>query len=169
VESGRETSAFRRGLRSDRPRACSTMPPLRTRVPLIVSVLLALAVPAPAQAAKEVAYPALLRQIKSRPLLRAVINRAGGDIEIKFRDLSEWKAFYPRSAQPMLQRLLHERHVRVIFASRKSARAKASSVHHHLRYIAAGILGALALAGCAFYFLRRRRTRGHPREDAAIS
>ncbi len=145
------------------------MPPLRARVLLIAAVLLALAAPAPAQAAKEVAYPALLRQIKSGPLIRAVINRAGGDIEIKFRDLSEWKASYPAGAQPMLQRLLHERHVRVIFASRRPAKAKARGVHHHLRYIAAGILGALTLIGCAFLFSRRRRTRGHLRGDAAIS
>jgi len=136
------------------------MPHLRARLLLIASLAVTLAVPAPARAAKQVSYPALLHQIESAPLIRAIINRKAGHIEIKFRDLSEWEASYPRGAQPYLQRLLHERHIRVIFASRHvAARAKQRSVHHHLRYIAAGILGALVLAGGVFPYLRRRRAR----------
>lgn len=113
---------------------------------------------APSLAATQVGYPVLLREIKSGPLIRAVINRARGDIEIKFANLSEWEAFYPPGAQPLLQRLLHERHIRVIFASRPAAtKAKPKAVHHHLRYIAAGVLGALAvIGGFAFVYDRRR-------------
>ena len=51
--------------------------------------------PKPAEAATQVSYPELLREIRSGPLIRAVINPARGDIEIKFRNLSEWKALYP--------------------------------------------------------------------------
>ena len=134
---------------------------LRRRL-LIISIVAAaalLAAPS-APAARWVSYQTLLQQVRSGPLIRAVINRERGDIEIKFRDLSEWEASYPRGAQPYLQRLLHERHIRVIFASRHvAARAKQRSVHHHLRYIAAGILGALVLAGGVFPYLRRRRAR----------
>ena len=136
------------------------MPHLRARLLLIASLAVTLAVPTPAHAAKQVGYPALLHQIQSGPLIRAIINRKAGHIEIKFRDLSEWEASYPRGAQPYLQRLLHERHIRVIFASRHVApRAKPRSVHHHLRYIAAGILGAIVLAGGVFLYLHRRRPR----------
>ena len=138
------------------------MPDLPARVLLTALVCIALAVPAPARAARQVSYPVLLQQVKTGPLIRAIINRKAGHIEIKFRDLSEWEASYPRGAQPYLQRLLHERHIRVIFASRHvAARAKPRSVHHHLRYIAAGILGALVLGGGALLYLRRRRA-GEP-------
>jgi hypothetical protein len=144
------------------------MPHLRARLLLVASLAVTLAVPAPARAAKQVSYPALLHQIESGPLIRAIINRKAGHIEIKFRDLSEWEASYPRGAQPYLQRLLHERHIRVIFASRHVAtRAKPRSVHHHLRYIAAAILGALALAGGALLYLRRRARAPRPGEETA--
>jgi hypothetical protein len=146
------------------------MPHLRAPLLLVASLAVTLAVPAPARAAKQVSYPALLHQIESGPLIRAIINRKAGHVEIKFRDLSEWEASYPRGAQPYLQRLLHERHIRVIFASRHvAARAKPRSVHHHLRYIAAAILGALALAGGAFLYLRRRRAPGPGEETASAS
>ena len=115
--------------------------------------------PAPAPAATQVSYPELLREVRSGPLIRAVINPARGDIEIKFRDLSEWEAFYPAGARPSLQRLLHARHIRVIFASRHRARAApARPAHHHLRYIAAGVLGALLLIGAGVFLYRRRRS-----------
>ena len=104
-------------------------------------------------------YPELLREIRSGPLIRAVINPPRGDIEIKFRNLSEWEAFYPAGAQPSLQRLLHARHIRVIYASRHRARAAvARPVHHHLRYIAAGVLGVLLLLGAGALVYRRRRS-----------
>jgi hypothetical protein len=138
------------------------MPHLRARLLLMALLAMTLAVPVPARAATQVSYPALLHQIESGPLIRAIINRSAGHIEIKFRDLSEWEASYPRGAQRQLQGLLHERHIRVIFASRHvAARAKPRSVHHHLRYIAAGILGALVLGGGASLYLRRRRA-GEP-------
>jgi hypothetical protein len=142
---------------------------LRVRVLLILTLVVVLAAAAPARAAKQVSYPALLAQVESGPLIRAIINRKRGDIEIKFRDLSEWEAFYPPGAQPLLQRVLHERHIRVIFASRHTApKAKPAAVHHHLRYIAAGILGALALGAGAYLLLARRgRSRAPLREDAA--
>ena len=146
------------------------MPALRARVLLISALLIALAAAAPARAATQVSYPQLLEQVKSGPLIRAVINRRGGDIEIKFRNLSEWKAFYPAGAQHYLQRLLHARHIRVIFAARHAkAKAKPAPVHHHLRYIAAGLLGARLVAGGAFWLLRRRRAGAPLRQDAATS
>jgi hypothetical protein len=145
------------------------MPHLRARLLLIASLAMTFAVPLPARAATQVSYPALLHQIQSGPLIRAIINRKAGHIEIKFRDLSEWEASYPRGTQRQLQRLLHERHIRVIFASRhRAAPAKPRSVHHHLRYIVAGILGALVLAGGALLYLRRRRPgESAPGEESA--
>lgn len=143
------------------------MPHLRARALLIAALIMALAAPAPARAAKQVSYPALLHQVESGPLIRAIINRRRSAIEIKFRNLDEWEAFYPPGAQPHLQRLLHQRHIRVIFASRHRAKAKQGPVHHHLRYIAAGILGALVLAAAAWALVRRRRARTPAPRDAA--
>ncbi|HEV2924744.1 MAG TPA: hypothetical protein VGW98_11960 [Solirubrobacteraceae bacterium] len=141
----------------------------RIRLPAFAIALLASLALAPvsARAATPVGYPELLSQISSGPVIRAIINRTRGDIEIKFRDLSEWEAFYPRGAQPMLQRLLHQRHIRVLFASRPHAQARPAAVHHHLRYIAAAVIGALALIGVAAYLYSRRRRPGRPRAGAA--
>jgi hypothetical protein len=145
------------------------MPPLRARATLIAVLVAVLAAPATAQAAKPVSYAELLAQVQRGPLIRAIINRKRSDIEIKFRDLSEWEAFYPPGAQPLLQRLLHERHIRVIFASSHRAKAKPKAVHHHLRYIAAGVLGALALVAIAWLLIRRRRSSAPLRRDAPVS
>jgi hypothetical protein len=115
-----------------------------------------------------VSYPALLTQVKSGPLIRAIINPARGDVEIKFRNLDEWHAYYPPNAQAALQRLLHARHIRVLYVPRHQARtSRPATVHHHLRYIAAGVAGGLALLAAGFFYWRRRRygrssaARGH--------
>ena len=126
----------------------------------IVAAAALLAAPS-APAARWVSYQTLLRQVRSGALIRAVINRERQDIEIKFRDLSEWEAYYPEGAQPQLQRILRERHIRVIFASHRRPKAK-GPVHHHLRYIAAGALGALALIGAALLLYTRRQRRQAP-------
>jgi hypothetical protein len=136
------------------------MAALRPRRLLIPLLLLALVAPASASAAMPVGYPALLQQIKSGPLARAVINHANRHVEIKFRNSTEWIAVYPPGAQPLLQRTLHERHIPVIFASRHHSRPKPAKVHHHLRYIAAGVLGALIVIGGALFLYSRRRTPG---------
>ena len=114
----------------------------------------------PSQALAEtwVSYPALLNQVRSGPLIRAIINPARGDVEIKFRNLDEWHAYYPASAQPGLQRLLHARHIRVLYVPRHPARAsRPAAVHHHLRYIAAGVIGGVALLAAAVFLYSRRR------------
>jgi hypothetical protein len=138
------------------------------RLTITIALLLALGLtPAPALAARWVSYPALLGQITTGPVIRAVINRPPAHVEIKFRDLSEWEATYPRSEQARLQRLLQARHIRVIFATPRHARqVRPAAVHHHLRYIVAGALAALALSGAALY-LRRRRRRGAPQPGGA--
>jgi hypothetical protein len=111
-----------------------------------------------AVAATWVSYPVLLTQVRSGPLIRAIINPARGDVEIKFRDLDEWHAYYPANAQPALQRLLHARHIRVLYVPRHPARtSRPATVHHHLRYIATGVIGVLALTAGGVLYLRRRR------------
>ncbi|HEV7585804.1 MAG TPA: hypothetical protein VGO14_08505 [Solirubrobacteraceae bacterium] len=135
---------------------------------MLVPLALLVLAPAGARAATPVSYPELLHQISSGPVIRAIINRPRGDIEIKFRDLSEWESAYPRSAQPMIQALLRRRHIRVLFVARPhTVRPRAAAVHHHLRYIAAGLLGALALIGAAAYVTLRRRRSGSARPGAA--
>lgn len=136
------------------------MAALRPRRLLIVLLLLALAAPASASAAMPVSYEAILQQVKSGPLSRAVINHANRHIEIKFRNSTEWIATYPPGAQPLLQRILRERHIHVKFASRHRPRPKPAKVHHHLRYIAAGVLGALVVIGGGLFLYSRRRTPG---------
>jgi hypothetical protein len=133
---------------------------LRRRL-LLLSALSALGLGANAAAATWVSYPALLTQVRSGPLIRAIINPARGDVEIKFRNLDEWHAYYPASAQPELQRMLRARHIRTLYVPRHRARAaRPATVHHRLRYIAAGAIGGLALlASGIFLYARRQRRR----------
>jgi hypothetical protein len=143
---------------------CLTMCALRHRL-LVIAAAGALGLPAtPALAATWVSYPVLLAQVRSGPLIRAIINPGRGDVEIKFRDLSEWHAFYPAGEQPTLQRLLYARHIRVLFVPRHQAsKARPATVHHHLRYIAAGVIGAAAAIGAGFLLYRRRHGAGPSR------
>lgn len=111
-----------------------------------------------------VSYGRLLQQVRSGPLIRAIINPARGDVEIKFRDLLEWHAFYPPGAQGNLQRLLQARHVRVLFVPRHPASAsRPAAVHHRLRYLAAAVVCLLALLGLGALLHRRRRHRAGER------
>src|SRR6202030_2612253 len=64
-----------------------------------------------ARAETWVSFPTLLHEVRSGDLIRAIINPARHDIEIKFRNLSEWHAYYPAGEQSELQRLLDARHV----------------------------------------------------------
>ena len=110
-----------------------------------------------------VSYGRLLAQVRSGPLVRAIINPASSDAEIKFRNLEEWHAYYPSGAQPTLQRILRERHVRLLFVPRSAPHRAATPavVHHHLRYIlAAALLAAAAIAAAALLLGRRRRRGG---------
>jgi hypothetical protein len=132
---------------------------LRSRLLLVTALSVLGLTSTQAVAATWVSYPVLLRQVRSGPLIRAIINPARGDVEIKFRNLDEWHAYYPASAQPALQGLLHARHIRVLYVPRHPARtSRPATVHHHLRYIAAGVIGVLALltAGGVLYLRRRR-------------
>ncbi len=116
-----------------------------------------------AEAFSWVSYPALVAQIRSGPMIRVIVNRTGGDVEIKFRNLYEWKARFVPAQQASLVALVHERHIPLKFAARPHARRKPAAVHHHLRYIAAGILAAAALVALgALLFRRRARRRGEP-------
>jgi hypothetical protein len=133
---------------------------LRRRLLWVTVLSVLVSMPAQALATTWVSYPALLAQVRSGPLIRAIINPMRRDVEIKFRDLAEWHAFYPANAQPALQRLLHARHIRVLFVPRHPVRrSQPAAVHHHLRYIAAGVIGGLAViaAGALLYSRRQRR------------
>jgi hypothetical protein len=130
---------------------------------VLLALLAPALVPVAARAATPASYEQVLHQIRFGPVIRAIINRPRGDIEIKFRDLSEWESPYPRSEQLMLQALLHRRHIRVLFVARpRHARSNPAAVHHHLRYIAAAILAALLLIGAAAYLSLRRRSARPP-------
>jgi len=141
---------------------------LRRRL-LLMPLLGALVLPAWAGGETWVSYPAVLAQVRSGPLIRAIINPARSDVEIKFRNLDEWHAYYPAGAQPRLQQLLRARHIHILFVPRHAATARhPAAVPHHLRYIAAGVVGALAIiAAVTFLYARRRRTGSPARSGGA--
>ena len=120
------------------------------------------ALAAPATAGQTwVAYPELLAQVRSGPLIRAIINPTRMDVEIKFRNLDEWHAYYPPGAQQQLQRLLRARHVHVIFVPRpRAATASTAAGGHPLRWaLAAAALLALLTGGAVLLFRRARADR----------
>jgi len=122
-----------------------------------------LGIGSPALAETWVSFPVLLAQVRSGPLIRAIINPARADVEIKFRNLDEWHAYYPRTRQVDLQRLLHARQIPVLFVPLHQAAAKpAGASHHRLRYILAGVLVVCALVGVAAAYLLRRRRPADP-------
>jgi hypothetical protein len=102
-------------------------------------------------------YRSALAQIDSGVVVRGVINAAPRHVEVLLRSHAEYLAVYPPGGEPALLGTLHAHHVKVEFARRAHARAKAQPVHHHLRYIAAGILGALLVIAGGVLFARRRR------------
>ena len=107
-----------------------------------------------------VTYPQVLAQVRTGPLIRAIINPALMDVEIKFRNLDEWHAYYPPGAQAQLQRLLHARHVHVIFVPRpKAATASTGTTGHPLRWALAGTAALALLAGGAILLSPPARLR----------
>jgi hypothetical protein len=136
----------------------------------LLGAMTAIAAPARAYPETWVTYSALLAEVRHGDLVRVIINPLRADVEIKFRNLEEWHAYYPRAGQRELQRLVDERHIPLKFVRRRPAgglaslTAHPSAVHHHLRYVAAVILGVLVLAGGALHLLRgRRRAHSPPR------
>ena len=147
----------------------STAAAIRSGLPVLAAMsALCAAGAAPACAETWVSYPTLLEQVRSGSLIRAIINPTRSDVEIEFRNLSEWHAYYPHGAQPALERELHARHVRVIFVPRPHrSTPRHATVHHHLRYVAAAVIGVLALiAACLLAYSRRR---SHPRPRSGES
>jgi hypothetical protein len=131
---------------------------------LAALALVALAPGASARAETWVRFPVLLRELRTGDVIRVIINPARTDVEIKFRNLQEWHAYYPPAAQRELQRTADARHIRLLFTPRHTAAAHHSAaVHHHLRYIAAAVLAALAIAAAAVALSRgrSRRARSH--------
>jgi hypothetical protein len=152
--------------------ACAIMRAMRRSLAAVAAAIVlasasALAAGASAYPQTWVSYPTLLAQVRSGPLIRAIINPQRKDVEIKFTNLDEWHAYYPAGAQPELQRLLHARHVRIIFVRRSRASPATTAsrpVHHKLRYIAGGILAAVVVLGGSFLLWRRRLVaRSSPR------
>jgi hypothetical protein len=105
-------------------------------------------------------YGTVLSQIDSGVVIRGVVNAGPRHVEVLLRSRAEYLAVYPPGAEPALLSALHAHHVKVEFARRAPARAEAKPVHHHLRYIAAGVLAALLMVGGGVLLLRRRRPAG---------
>jgi len=133
---------------------------LRRSLLLIAAIGALAAVTAPAFAATWVSYRELLGQVYSGHLIRAIINPFRHDVEIKFPDLDEWHAHYPVGTEATLSRVLHDRHVRVLYVPRPKPPPAAAG--HRSRYLAAA--GSLCLLAVLLggWFIRRRRRRSGP-------
>jgi ATP-dependent Zn protease len=124
-----------------------------------VALLAALTLLAPADALGAVhateGYQALLSQVRSGNVTVAVINRRPHDVKVTLKSGAVQEAIYPPADEKALARSL-----RAHGATVKFTKAKKPAVHHKLRYIAAGILGALIVVGGGLWFVSRRQQPG---------
>jgi hypothetical protein len=128
--------------------------------------LLALLWPATAAAAplSTESYQTLLGQIDSNQVRAATVNRKAHDVKVTLADGSIQHVIYPsRDARQLVARFnQHGAHV-------KFSRKKLPAVHHHLRYIAAGVVGGLILIGAVVWLVQRRRPGAPPSTDASTA
>jgi hypothetical protein len=114
-----------------------------------------------------VSYPVLVAQIRTGPVIRVIVNVTYYDAEIKFRNLYEWKARFAPGQEHALVALVRARHIPLKFAAPPRTRHRPAPVHHHLRYIAAAVLGAALLIGAGALVFRRRASAAGARPAEA--
>ena len=128
--------------------------------PLTVLLALALVVPGAALAAPTESYQTALSQIDAGIVIRGVVNSRPHRVEVLLRDRKEYFAVFPPHGERALLHTLHAHGAKVVFASNKRGTPRPTGpVHHHIRYIAAGILAALIAAGGSILLFKRRRQR----------
>lgn len=134
----------------------SRLRPRTTAASLLATLLLAClaATPAPAAPAPTTeSYQALLGQINARQIRSAVINRKAHLVKVVLDDGSVQRVDYPPAEERTLSDSLRAHGAGVKIAKKKAKKA----VHHKLRYIAAGIVGAIVVVGLVLLILRGRR------------
>lgn len=135
----------------------SRLRPRTTAASLLATLLLACLAAAPAPAAPAPtteSYQALLGQINARQIRSAVINRKAHLVKVVLDDGSVQRVDYPPADERTLSDSLRAHGAGVKIAKKKKAK---KAVHHKLRYIAAGIVGAIVVVGLVLLILRGRR------------
>ena len=122
---------------------------VRPALLVLVLVLTGVTAASAATKSKREPYTALQAQISSGKVQQASVVTKTRTVRVKLRNGLKYTAKYPKGADPTASLKAHGAHVRV-------KKAKAAS-HVRVRYIVLGVVALLALAGAAFYFVRRRR------------
>jgi ATP-dependent Zn protease len=119
----------------------------------------ALAAPKPTQES----YPALQKQIASGKVKKATVSPSKHTVKVKLANGKTYAATFTASQQTALVASLKAKSAKVHVDKKKK-----SSSHVRFRYIALGLVVAIAAAGGLYFLLRGRRRRG-PRQPTVIT
>ena len=122
---------------------------MRPALLVLILVLTGVTAASAATKSKREPYTALQAQIASGKVTQASVVTRTRIVRVKLKDGTKYVARYPKGADPTAALKSHGAHVRV-------KKVKASS-HVRVRYIVLAVVALIALAGAAFYFVRRRR------------
>jgi hypothetical protein len=136
-----------------------------TRLPLraafLAAALACLLLPASALAAEHESQQAYEKQLAAGEIAKARINKKVRHLDLTLKSGQVFVYVYPARSEPAVAAKITARHVplEVLSPTAASTEAKKVPVHHKLRYIAAGILGAIVIIVLIVLFVDRRRKR----------
>lgn len=130
-----------------------------SRAACLAAALACLLVPASALAATHESQAAYEKQLAAGEIATARINKRVRHLDITLKNGQQFTYVYPAHSEPAVAAKVTAKHVRleVLSPAAASAEAKKAPVHHKLRYIAAGILGAIVIIVLIVLFVDRRR------------
>jgi hypothetical protein len=127
----------------------------------LAAALACLLLPASALAATHENQQAYEKQLAAREIEKARINKQVRHLDITLKNGQQFTYVYAAHDEPAVAAKLAAGHVplEVLSPTAAKAEAKKGAVHHKLRYIAAGILGAIVIIVLIVLFVDRRRKR----------
>lgn len=126
-----------------------------------LAAVLACLLPASAFAAEHESQQAYEGQLAAGEIAKAKINKRVRHLDLTLKNGQQFVYVYPPHTEPAVAAKLTEKKIPLEVLSPKAAlaEAKKAPVHHKLRYIAAGILGAIVIIVLIVLVVDRRRKR----------
>jgi hypothetical protein len=120
-----------------------------------------LLLPAGALAAEHESQQAFEKQLAAHEIEKARINKRVRHLDLTLKNGHQFTYVYPAHHEPEVDAKVSAAHISVEILSPTAAQSevKKAPVHHKLRYIAAGILGAIVIIVLIVLVVDRRRKR----------
>jgi hypothetical protein len=131
-----------------------------SRAACVAAAIACLLLPANALAAEHESQQAYEKQLAAGEIEKAKINKHVRHLDLTLKNGQVFVYVYPPHGEPALAAQVAARHVPLEVLSPTAAVKEAKKpVHHKLRYIAAGILGAIVIIVVIVLVVDRRRKR----------